>query len=1356
MRVALPFALDFTGTEGGLVDQNGDGTGFSMVQAPSARLSDDNPISDPGLPGYEPGPSTVATKPVQIDVTGGALKLTSSKGIAFSAPTGPSSSTDTNSQINTLGVGVDASQKIEIRTTLDAINFTGSGGNNSQQAGIWFGLDENNFAKLALIKQSDTQARLQLSVEENGGQQPTVELNPGAFPYQFGTASAVPIELVLTIDPSTGFVSGSYTLEGGLSTPVTAVVNTVSTSQIPLPTSFTAADATEPFAGVFATHRRAAANSPIVASFQRFSIDDVQAPAAPTGLVVAAANASADVSWTAVPDAVSYIVSVGGTPELPTTDTSLTLTGLTNGDTYSITVVAVDASGNVSVPTAPELVTPDEGDVTPPAVPGNVDATADAAANSITITWDAVGDADLAAYRVYRGTTLLTPDVPAGTESFTDTGLATGDYSYRVASVDAIGNESSKSPAAPVRLTKAVCGDISPFECGDVRKALPFALDFTGTEGGLVDLAGVGTGFTMVDAPSTRLPDDGPATDPGLPGYEPGPAPGGNDPAQIQVTGGELRLSSSKGIMFKTNTTSSNTNSQLNTLGAGIDASQKIEIRTTITDDDFDSSAGSGAQQGGVWFGLDEDNFAKLVVSKTDTTTGLRVQLQAEANGGAVGGGNNGNPFEINMPFTGPLSGPIELVMSVDPATDTVTGTYQIGTGPIVDVDDGINSALSIPTSFTEAPSSANDPGTFAGLFVTHRNAAAAESFTMAFSDFSVDDVQAPAAPTGLAVTAGNASAEVTWSAVTDAVSYAVLVDGAAQPPTSATSATVAGLTNGETYAISVVATDASGNVSNPSPAELVTPTDGTIVACVPLSTLPCDQVVSTLPFQLTFDGTEGGLVDPQGDDLGFTMADAHTQARVADDPAISNPDVPGFEPALLDVDAGTLTIDARKGIQYLTNNALINALGTGVDASGRAIQISTTIDALTWPATAQSQQTGLWYGLDQDNYVKLVIANATGDNLQVQLLREVAGATDPNLTSNGLDATVIPKTADVGLWMVVDDLTDTVSAYYSINGGPRVRLTDSGVESIALPAAFSAGKLLSDGATTASFAGVFATNRNGTNTPGIDPVFQNFDVREVVPEITAAPNSIALSAEVDEAISTEIAVDETFGTPTAVTVTDDAAWLTVTPNATTPGTLDVLADATGLAIDEYTATISIAAAGYATVQVPVTFDVIPIPPPVDLRINFQANTITVGTTTTSVPVPAGYLKDYGQPYGARSGADQGTGLFYGWILQDDSSPLDLTLNGRDRNRAAITDQRLDTFIHMQYGDITPQGTNGNLQPGRWRSPSPTGSTKSSCPSATSPALATSTTPPTRSTSKAQSPSRRSRRRRQTSTTRRA
>jgi N-acetylneuraminic acid mutarotase len=98
----------------------------------------------------------------------------------------------------------------------------------------------------------------------------------------------------------------------------------------------------------------------------------------------------------------------------------------------------------------------------------------------------------------------------------------------------------------------------------------------------------------------------------------------------------------------------------------------------------------------------------------------------------------------------------------------------------------------------------------------------------------------------------------------------------------------------------------------------------------------------------------------------------------------------------------------------------------------------------------------------------------------------------------------------------------------------------------------------------------------------------------------------------------------------------------------------------------------------------------------VDLHVNFQSET---------APVPAGYLRDFGQAYGARTGTDQGNGLVYGWIRQADlSTPLSLVGNGRDRN--VNSDQRLDTLVHMQ---LLSGSSGGVTTPGAWQIAVPNG-----------------------------------------------
>jgi hypothetical protein len=70
-------------------------------------------------------------------------------------------------------------------------------------------------------------------------------------------------------------------------------------------------------------------------------------PAKPTGLNAAATSSTQiSLTWTATPDATSYLVRRDGTQIATTTSNSLTSSGLTPSTTYSYTVVAVNSSGS--------------------------------------------------------------------------------------------------------------------------------------------------------------------------------------------------------------------------------------------------------------------------------------------------------------------------------------------------------------------------------------------------------------------------------------------------------------------------------------------------------------------------------------------------------------------------------------------------------------------------------------------------------------------------------------------------------------------------------------------------------------------------------------------------------------------------------------------------------------------------------------------------------------------------------------------------------------------------------------------------------------------------------------------------
>ena len=112
---------------------------------------------------------------------------------------------------------------------------------------------------------------------------------------------------------------------------------------------------------------------------------------------------------------------------------------------YRLRAIATDI-GTRSDP-APAIIDVVLGDVTPPTVPLALQA--GVTGDAVALGWDAVSDADLAGYRLYRGGVLVLEPGPGDTTA-TDVGVPDGLHDYTVSSVDLDGNESE--PSEPVSL----------------------------------------------------------------------------------------------------------------------------------------------------------------------------------------------------------------------------------------------------------------------------------------------------------------------------------------------------------------------------------------------------------------------------------------------------------------------------------------------------------------------------------------------------------------------------------------------------------------------------------------------------------------------------------------------------------------------------------------------------------------------------------------------------------------------------------------------------------------------------------------------------------------------------------------
>ncbi len=222
----------------------------------------------------------------------------------------------------------------------------------------------------------------------------------------------------------------------------------------------------------------------------------------------------------------------------------------------------------------------------------------------------------------------------------------------------------------------AQCGNLSPLPCGTVPVGLPFQLGWSASEGGVAAGSGGGTGFTMVSPHSNNFDPAAPSM-PGLNGYE---------PAWLQVDtagSGLLKVTTSRGIQYRDPAFSANTNSLVNGLGVGVDAStQALRIETLLSN----LPAGTNlAEQAGLSVWLNEDNLVKLAAISTGGSN-YKFQLQVEDYPPTAPGfpATSVAPLEINTGNFNRVGLTAKLILIIDPSGPSVTGLFDIGGGEVL------------------------------------------------------------------------------------------------------------------------------------------------------------------------------------------------------------------------------------------------------------------------------------------------------------------------------------------------------------------------------------------------------------------------------------------------------------------------------------------------------------------------------------------------------------------------------------------------------------------------------------------------------------------------------------------------
>ncbi len=171
--------------------------------------------------------------------------------------------------------------------------------------------------------------------------------------------------------------------------------------------------------------------------------EQVAGPATPANLAATPANQSITLSWEASAGAASYVIyhSDGSTTS---TDTTTTISGLKNRQSYTFRVTAVDSEGNESPATKEVRVVPQETvDSAAPAAPKGLKAKP--GKDHVKLQWDENTESDLSEYRVYINGTFYGSAAADNTSIVISPLELNREYTFVVTAVDEVGNESEAS-----------------------------------------------------------------------------------------------------------------------------------------------------------------------------------------------------------------------------------------------------------------------------------------------------------------------------------------------------------------------------------------------------------------------------------------------------------------------------------------------------------------------------------------------------------------------------------------------------------------------------------------------------------------------------------------------------------------------------------------------------------------------------------------------------------------------------------------------------------------------------------------------------------------------------------------------
>jgi hypothetical protein len=822
------------------------------------------------------------------------------------------------------------------------------------------------------------------------------------------------------------------------------------------------------------------------------------APGAPTSVTATGGDGSALVTWTAPANdggspITSYTVTpfIGTTAQTPVTvtgnppATSTTVNGLTNGTAYAFTVTATNAVGTGPASTQSNSATP-LGPPTAPGAPTNVTATGGASAALVSWTAPADGGSAITSYTVtpFIGITAQTPVTLTGSPPATGTivnGLTNGTaYTFTVTATNAVGTGPASTPS----------NSVTPLAAPNAPSAV-------------TAIGGNGSALVSWSAP---------ASDGGSPvtSYTVTPFIGATAQTPVTVTGNPPAtsttvngLTNGTAYTFTVKATNAVGTGTASTPSNGVTPTGPPGAPTGVT-----ATAGNGSAQ--VTWTAPASNGGSAITSYTVTPfigttaqTPVTVSGSPPATSTTVNGLTNGTAYTFtvtasNSVGAGSASGASNSVTPTGPpgVPTGVTATAGNGSAQVTWTAPASNGGSPI-TSYTVTPfigTTAQTPVTVTGnppatsTTVNGLTNGTTYTFTVKATNVlgtgaasaasnPVTLPTAPAAPTGVIATAGNGSAQVTWTAPANGgsaiTSYTVtpFIGTTAQTPVTvtgnppATSTTVNGLTNGTAYTFKVTATNAIGTSPASVASSSVTP------AGPPAAPTSATAIAGKGSAQVSWTApANGGSAITSYTVTPFVGATAQTPVTVTGNPPATSTTVNGL----------------TNGTAYIFTVKATNAVGTGPASAASSSVTPVACTACTiWAPTATpttpttTRSTGITVGVKFRSDVNGSITGirfykGTGNTgthiatLWTTSGTKLATATFTNETASGWQqvnfATPVPITAG----------TVYIATYYAPNGHTPADsgyFTTSGVDTGPLHA-------LRDGVSGGN--GVFKNNANG------------------------------------------------------------------------------------------------------------------------------------------------------------------------------------------------------------------------------------------------------------------------------------